>query len=363
MNARLAKRSEQIPKEGLVFQHLALERWNEAHELHRQVLRNRSQVGYHQLRIGIKRFRYTVENFLPQRHEKWARDLRDLQDALGEVHDLDVLRAMIRTHPEFSVADRQRWQARISEERLRRLDFYRRKMLGSGSLWRVWRAKLPRGEALQQAAFEKLRTWAAFLDPDPRHSEHVTHLALQLYDGMAQQDGLVLTAEYRRILEAAAALHELGRSKGEKGHRNRTYRIIRKLKAPLGWTDEQLHCVAVVAQLHRGQLPKNGDSSFVGLSAERRKQLMVVGGILRLADAFDWGHDRSISKILVTVGESVITIRGEGLQAISNLGERLARQRYLLESSCGKAIIIRPAAARRSSASSAPEQGRAATGS
>ena len=81
-----------------MFQHLALERWEEARELHRQALRNRSQVGYHQLRIGIKRFRYTVENFLPQRHEKWAKDLRDLQDALGEVHDFDVLRAMIRAH-------------------------------------------------------------------------------------------------------------------------------------------------------------------------------------------------------------------------------------------------------------------------
>ena len=96
LNTRLAKRTGKVPLEGLVFQHLALERLLEAHALHRQALRNRTQRGYHQLRIGIKRFRYTVENFLPQRHEKWAPDLRDLQDALGEVHDLDVLRALIR---------------------------------------------------------------------------------------------------------------------------------------------------------------------------------------------------------------------------------------------------------------------------
>src|SRR6516162_580433 len=88
LNARLARRTGRVPVEDLVFQHLALERWMEAHNLHRQALRNRTQVGYHQLRIGIKRFRYMCENFLPQRHEKWAKDLRDLQDALGEVHDL-----------------------------------------------------------------------------------------------------------------------------------------------------------------------------------------------------------------------------------------------------------------------------------
>ena len=98
LNTRLAKRTGRVRLEGLVFQHLALERLLEAHALHRAALRNRTQVGYHQLRIGIKRFRYTVENFLPQRHERWAPDLRDLQDALGEVHDLDVLRALIR-HP------------------------------------------------------------------------------------------------------------------------------------------------------------------------------------------------------------------------------------------------------------------------
>ena len=68
------------------------------HDLHRQALRNRTQVGYHQLRIGIKRFRYMCENFLPQRHAKWAKDLRELQDALGEVHDFDVLKA-IKAYP------------------------------------------------------------------------------------------------------------------------------------------------------------------------------------------------------------------------------------------------------------------------
>ena len=63
LTARLARRAIECPLEGMVFQHLALERWMEAHELHRRALRNRTQVGYHQLRIGIKRFRYTVREF------------------------------------------------------------------------------------------------------------------------------------------------------------------------------------------------------------------------------------------------------------------------------------------------------------
>ena len=362
LNTRLAKRTGKVPAEGLVFQHLALERWTEAHALHRQALRNRTQVGYHHLRIGIKRFRYTVENFLPQRHEKWARDLRDLQDALGEVHDFDVLHAMLKTHPGISAEDRARWNVRIAAERQQRLDLYRQKMLGMQSLWYVWRAELPSGPLLQQAALEKLRTWATFLDPDFSHAAHVTRIALQLYDGLSQQ-GIPLGPDCRSILEAAAILHDVGRSKSDNGHRNRTYRMIRKLAPPLGWTEEQLHCVAVVARLHRGPLPVEGDSSFVGLTTKRRKELLPVAGILRLANAFDWEHDGVIRRIAVERQNASLIIYGEGLIEISPLAERLARARYLLEASCGLPLLIRPLPGRPAASRATTIPSRKAAGS
>src|SRR5579863_7768717 len=140
LNTHLATRTDCVPLEGLVFQHLALERWMEARELHRRALRNRSGAAWHQLRIGIKRFRYTVENFLPQRHQKWSKDLRDLQDALGEVHDFDVLRNMVVSHPGIDSAERGIWQGRIRAERQKRLDLYRSTMVGGHSLWELWRA-------------------------------------------------------------------------------------------------------------------------------------------------------------------------------------------------------------------------------
>src|SRR5215475_3035679 len=86
LSERLAQRARAIPLEGLVFRHMALERWQQAHELHRQALRNRTQVALHRLRIVLKKFRYTVENFLPQQHTKCGLDLKNLQDLLGEIH-------------------------------------------------------------------------------------------------------------------------------------------------------------------------------------------------------------------------------------------------------------------------------------
>src|SRR5271167_1827853 len=342
LNTKLARRTGKVPLEGLVFQHLALERLLEAHALHRRALRNRTQRGYHQLRIGIKRFRYTVENFLPQRHEKWAPDLRDLQDALGEVHDLDVLRALIRAHPEMKVDDRERWYSRITEERQKRLDLYRSKMLGNNSLWKVWRAELPHGPTLEKAALEKLRMWASFLDPDVRHSRHVTRMALQLYDALAGHGVVSSKPEYRRILEAAGIVHDVGRNKGADGHLKRGYRMIGQLRPPLGWSEEELRCVAAIARYHRGALPATGDSYFVGLGAKRRSELLPIIGILRLADAFDFSHDRKVTKISVEQRDGMLDVYGEGLEEISATAERLARARYLLEATSGLAIRIRP---------------------
>jgi CHAD domain-containing protein len=351
LNARLAKRTARVPVEGLVFQHLALERWMEAHHLHRQALRNRTQVGYHQLRIGIKRFRYTCENFLPQRHQKWAKDLRELQDALGEVHDFDVLKATIRAHPGIRFEDRERWNKRVAEERQQRLDLYRQKMLGKNSLWPVWRAELPSGSALEGTAMETLRTWASFLDPDVNHSTHVTRLALQLYDGLAKNGIVTVGSEYRRILEAAAILHEVGRSRRPEGHRKRAYSMIRRLKPPLGWSAEELQCVAVITRYHGGMLPQTSNSPFVGLPSKRRTALLPITGILRLADAFDFSHDRKIDRVSVERRDGMLIVYGRGLQEISPVGERLARARYLLETTCGCPIAIRPQAIKPATAS------------
>ncbi|MGC2111712.1 MAG: CHAD domain-containing protein [Candidatus Korobacteraceae bacterium] len=362
LNAHLAKRTDRVPLEGPVFQHLALERWMEAHQRHRQAMRNRSQVGYHQLRIGIKRFRYTVENFLPERHEKWSGDLRDLQDALGEVHDFDVLRLTVRAQSHDHPEERAHWLKRILEERQKRLDLYRGKMLGKHSLWLVWRSELPTGPALEQAAMEKLRSWASFLDPDCTHSAHVGKIALQLYDALAQDSPLVSAPEYRRLLQAAAILHEVGRSKDGNGHQKRSYRMISRLQPPLGWSEEEMRCVAVAARYHQGPLPQTSDSYFVGLSAKRRSGLLPIIAILRLANAMDFEHDQSIARVSLERQNGAMTLYASGLQEISPSAERIARARYLLETVLRTPIIVRPLPAKRAASSRATGTRRRAAG-
>jgi CHAD domain-containing protein len=353
LTSHLATRTGAVPLEGAVFQHLALERWLEARELHRRALRNRSGLAWHQLRIGIKRLRYTAENFLPQRHQKWSKDLRELQDALGEVHDLDVLRAIIHRHPGVPADDRSPWLKRIAEERHKRLQLYRSKMTGRHSLWELWRRELPSGTALEDAALEKLRTWAVFLDPDIAHSALVNQLSLALYDGLSQCGIFKPTAHHRHVLQAAAWLHEVGRSKDghhqrDKGHRKHGQRLVIKLHPPLGWSEQDMRWLAALVRFHGGGLPSRGDSAFVGLDPKQRAELLRLMGVLRLANSFDEAHNGTVRDLTVVRKDGAVMLSCQGMQTMSRAAERVARARYLLETVCGRPILLQFRRARAS---------------
>jgi exopolyphosphatase/guanosine-5'-triphosphate,3'-diphosphate pyrophosphatase len=344
----LPGRAARIPLDSPVFAHLALERWHEAHALHGRALRNRTNVAFHDLRIGIKRFRYTVENFLPSLHEAWGLDLKELQDALGDVHDLDVLwhtAASLRVFPD--PAARAQWRDRIEQEREEHLQEYRRRMVGSGSLWPVWRAALPKAEDVRSVGFQRLGIWASFLDPNVRHSKHVANLAVQLFDGLPI-DGMheAKRESSRYVLRAAALMHDVGYSRVNQGHHKESARLIRKLTPPLGWTADEIRTVSLIARYHRGALPRETQKTFAVLPKSKQWLVQFLGGILRLACAFDRQHDNQIRRLQVESSNPVLTVRAEGYTETMALAEHVAAARHLLETACHQPILVQPLEAR-----------------
>ena len=341
--ARLSRRSTRIPPEGNVFRHLALERWNEACSLHRQALRNRSHIGFHRLRIGLKKFRYTVENFLPGLHREWGADLRDLQDLLGEMHDLHVLvQTAIDIHAIQSRTSRDPWNSWIKGEIGQRLDRYRRNMTGENSMWKLWRAALPQGEQLKSAAIERLETWASFRDPHSKRSMRVVRLALQLHDGLASQNllGNAAPERSRAILKVAAQLHAVGATGCVRKMHKKSYRMINKLKAPVGWAPEDFKLAALVVRYHRGALPAAGHEGVRDLTEEQRQLVALLAGILRLAVAFTVSQQTEIPSFEICRSGQVLGIRASAYDKHSPLAQKLARDRYLLEIACGLPVVI-----------------------
>ena len=351
-----------------LFKHVALERWTEARALQTRTLHNRSGAAYHRLRIGIKRFRYIVENFLPAEHKAWSNDLKEMQDLLGEVHDLDVLWETANSCHAFPDAEsRERWHKRIIAERTKCIERYRARMTGPGSLWSVWRAALPQGKRIQLLGMRRMKLWANGLDPDSAHSERVTGLALQLYDGLLALGwkSAIDDAAARSSLQTAAWLHDVGKSQGEKCHHKASYDLIRAHGTPLGWKDADMQRAAIVARFHCGALPTRKHKLLRDLLPHEQRAAIHLSAILRLANAFDVKHDGHIRRIYVgDKGKSGGAMRGESRNGFKHGGimrdgsvfiaaegyspfgpnaRAIAAERHLLETVLHRAVIVRAA--------------------
>jgi CHAD domain-containing protein/HD superfamily phosphodiesterase len=358
----LPARAAHIRGGSAVFKHLALERWTAAHELHTRALRNRSQVAFHTLRIGIKRFRYIVENFLPAEHKVWSNDLKQMQDLLGEVHDLDVLWSTAlscRVFPDEGA--RTRWHARMVEERTKRIERYRQRMTGPNSVWTVWRSGLPQGKQIQAIATRRMKLWAKVLDPDFAHSERVTRLALELYDGL-NSVGLLgslngagantnSNGDVRGSLLMAALLHDVGKTKGNKGHHKASLELIKGHGTPLGWKTADMQRAAIVARFHCGALPTRSHKTLRDLLPPEQKVTIQLAAILRLANALDASHDGHIRRVQVegklgnsksALSPNCVVVAAEGYSTCSDTARAVAAERYLLETLLRRPVLIRP---------------------
>ena len=341
---QLSPRTRNLPMEGVIFQHLALERWLDLRELHRLALRDRSQAAYHRVRIALKKFRYTVENFLPSCRERWEPELKEIQDLLGEMHDLNVLwRTAVTLHAIHTENARRQWHRQILKESRDRLEHYRAKMVGKTSRLLTWREELPGPDQLQSAALARLRAWSFFRDPDVFRSEHVSKLSLQIYDGL-ENLGLVQGKEMpeeRCMLETAAFARMVGIIEGQKKYQTSSYRLIRKLKFIAGLDSEAIQQIALVVRFHRGSLPRSDQKAMSSISNQQLASVVMLSGVLRLADAFDRLHGMRINRLYLDRQGNTLFITAPGYSGSDISAEKLAGARHLLESACRMPILIR----------------------
>lgn len=362
----LPLRAARIRPGSAVFRHLALERWTDARQLHVRAMRTRSQVALHTLRIGIKRFRYIVENFLPAEHKLWGNQLKHMQDLLGEVHDLDVLWATaIESRIFADESSRNLWHERIAEERDKRVREYRSRTTGPDSLWKIWRPGLPKGKNIEQIATARMKLWAKALDPDFAHSERVAKLATELYDALDRagllgttRNGSSTGAGARASLYLAALLHDVGKSVAIKRHHKHSMELIQGHGTPLGWSAENMKRAALLARFHCGALPSRNHKALRDLLSDEQRMITRLAAILRLANAFDIAHDGHVRRVkLVNIGAArrgngflrkpalenneALVIAAEGFVNGTPTAQAVAAERYLLETVLKRPILVK----------------------
>jgi CHAD domain-containing protein len=148
LTRRMGRCANSVVSEGPETRRVAAASLEEALTAHRIALRSNSQADWHAVRAAWKRFRYITEGFLPSFYTRWADSLKQLQDALGEAHDLNVFGEYLRARAKLDAAKIERWRHGVARERAALLDSYREKMTGKKALWRVWRKQLEQPPAV-----------------------------------------------------------------------------------------------------------------------------------------------------------------------------------------------------------------------
>jgi CHAD domain-containing protein len=346
LERKLRRRSRLVPLDGLAAECLALERLEAVKELHARALRAEKPEAWHALRIGVKRFRYTVESLLPSRYQEWAENLKRVQDLLGEVHDLDVLFTKVAELADSTAGldeSRAAWGERLSSQRHRRIEEYRALTLGEGGLWQQWRRELPQGSRLLAASQARLRATARALEENTRRATLVARLAMRQFDGLAklQLEPSLANKDVRRIMRAAARLQGIGGGLDAKAPEKAARKYLMSITLPPGWTETEWEIMASVVRYHRGGLPEAKQRSFGQFKTEEQKVICLLAGMLRLARAVSKCGVASATGLRVEKSVDAVIVHVPGLAESEENASRLAAGKYLLENSLGLPVIVK----------------------
>ena len=343
----LGQRSRLVPAGSLAAECLALERFETARDLHAKALRTEKSKPWHAMRIGLKRFRYTVENLLPEHDAAWGDNLKRLQDMLGEVHDLDVLAEVVRKSDFLETEDSLKlWQEIIGRERHERIETYRQLTLGKTSLWNIWRSGLPTNGRVEAAALARLRATARAVDPHVRRTSQTSRIAVALFDALKRTDSAPAfsDASLRRVLLAAARLHGVGDADAGNSPQRAARKFLLALTIPPGWSNEDWELLALAVRYHRGAEPRAKNGPFSKLSAEQQNNVRALAGVLRLARALRKCGVASGAGLRAEKSTDAIVLRVPGLADDVETAARLAAGKHLLEEYLRMPLIVKAAA-------------------
>lgn len=278
--ATLPARADALLRERPLFDHLALRRFLEARDLHQDAMRSKSSVALHELRIGVKKLRYSVENFLPDAHEAVGKVLKKLQEVLGDIHDLDVLLAFLGSeHMRLYSEDRSRACQLVRTARDAKVLEYRALVSGDDDKDGAWiriRAALadgPRVPLAHRALMLKKASAHGVTALDARRLERACLVLVRAFCPRLKvlDDG---RAPALARWAAACALVDGGGKAAR--------RFVDDLPLALGFAERDRELLAVLARA-AARAPRLDDARTAALLERDRRLALALGALVHLA--------------------------------------------------------------------------------
>lgn len=152
---------------------------------------------------------------------------------------------------------------------------------------------------------DSVKEFAVSCHVDEQHATHVARMALSIYDALALPFGL--SKPERKLLEAAAMLHDCGYFISYSSHHKHSYHLIRHSEL-FGFTPRERELIAQIARYHRKSLPKRKHEAFQKLKEKDQVIVARLGGILRLSDGLDRRRNGLIQKVECQFNGTTFTI-------------------------------------------------------
>lgn len=140
---------------------------------------------------------------------------------------------------------------------------------------------------------------------DEAHARQVTRLTLRLYDALHPLHEL--SEVDRRILMAAAILHDVGKFVSTRKHHKHSRYLIRHAELP-GLSRVEVNLAALVARYHRGSRPKKSQKGYGSLETGDRKRVKKLAALLRVGDALDRDHTQEVREMTVVCNDEEVAL-------------------------------------------------------
>ena len=157
-----------------------------------------------------------------------------------------------------------------------------------------------------------VRNLAVQYESDLVHTEHVTELALQMFESLVDGGLIVPRPDERELLWAAAMLHDVGMVISYDDHHKHSRYLIESAELP-GFDPRERALIAQITRYHRKGAPKLG--AIEALAGDGDAALLErCATLLRLAEHLERGRDQSVSQArLSTNGDGVdLHLRADG---------------------------------------------------
>ena len=184
---------------------------------------------------------------------------------------------------------------------------------------------------------DAIKDFARSCHVDELHATHVAGMALSIFNALELPFGM--KPEEKKLLEAAAILHDSGYFISYGSHHKHSYHLIRHAEL-FGFTPRERELIAQIARYHRKSLPKRKHDAFQSLKEKDQVTVARLGGILRLADGLDRRRNGLVQSVSCLFGGTTITISLTATEDVSVEVFGANAKKDLFEKAFGSSVVF-----------------------